>query len=60
MKKFKFIFNGQFTGQVENIVTTSDNITNEKLAQLFEEVMGLPIDDNCYIVEVDNEKYNSN
>lgn len=46
--KVLFGFAAQFIGQASDIVDLPDDTTNEQIEELFEEILGLPYDDNCY------------
>lgn len=46
--KVLFGFAAQFVGQVSNIVDLPDGIETQQIEKLFEEILGLPYDDNCY------------
>jgi hypothetical protein len=46
--KVLFGFAAQFIGQGNNIIDLPDGTTHEQIEELFEKILGLPYDDNCY------------
>jgi hypothetical protein len=46
--KVLFGFAAQFIGQANNIVDLPNDATPQQIEGLFEEILGLPYDDNCY------------
>lgn len=53
--KVLFGFAAQFIGQVSNIVNLPDDTTPQQIEGLFEKILGLPYDNNCYYKILEEE-----